>query len=172
VDAVHLSCPTLWDCTTQILPSAQSRVVVTLTDYNQERAADEWFVALVNRRFDEVVYWPQGPGDAAYIASLGGTEGREVLRPDLESFDRALREPDTAYAGLRLHGGIRAIQFGVPSLILSIDNRAREIRESIGLAAPSRHALNDVEAAISSGERVSLRLPREDIDDWRQTWLA
>lgn len=170
VRAVHTSCPTLWGSTTQTLPSGQSRVVVTLTDYNQERAADEWLVAALQREFDELVFWPQGPGDASYISSLAGTGGARVLDPTVDAFDTALGQPSTAYVGLRLHGGIRAIQMNVPSLILSVDNRAREIRKSVGLAAPSRFALNEIDNAMTSGADVALDLPTGEIEKWTQRW--
>ena len=170
VNAAHTTCPTLWSCRAQMLPSNERRAVVTLTDYNQERAADEHLVRTLNGRFEEVRYWPQGPGDAAYLMSLAGVTAEQILLPTLEAFDAALLADDTAYVGLRLHGGIRAIQLGVPSLILSVDNRAREISRSVDLVAPSRFAINDIDRALESGETRELAIPTETIDAWRREW--
>ncbi|MCC2034060.1 polysaccharide pyruvyl transferase family protein [Microbacterium allomyrinae] len=172
VHAAHTTCPTLWSCSTQTLPSNERRAVVTLTDYNQERAADEQLVRALNSRFDEVLYWPQGPGDAVYLTSLAGVGPEQILAPTLEAFDAALLAGDTAYVGLRLHGGVRAIQLGVPSLILSVDNRAREISKSVDLAAPSRFAVNEIEHAMRSGEERKLAIPTETIDGWRRGWTG
>ncbi|WP_161784553.1 polysaccharide pyruvyl transferase family protein [Clavibacter michiganensis] len=168
VPAVHLSCPTLWDVRTQAMPTDQVRVIVTLTDYNQDPLADKRLVDLLSQRF-EVLFWPQGPGDRRYIEQLVGAEAAFV-EPSLAAFDAALDEPGTAYVGLRLHGGIRAMQRGVPSLILSIDNRAREISRSVGLHAPSRNSFRDVRESLESGQVVDIDLPTAAIAEWTADW--
>ncbi|WP_317231539.1 polysaccharide pyruvyl transferase family protein [Clavibacter capsici] len=168
VPAVHLSCPTLWDVRTQAMPTDQGRVIVTLTDYNQDPLADKRLVDLLSQRF-EVLFWPQGPGDRRYIEQLVGSEAAFV-EPSLAAFDAALDEPGTAYVGLRLHGGIRAMQRGVPSLILSIDNRAREISHSVGLHAPSRNSFRDVRDSLESGQVVDIDLPTAAIAEWTADW--
>jgi polysaccharide pyruvyl transferase WcaK-like protein len=174
VPVLHTSCPTLWGVAQQELPAGgeggQRRVIATFTDYNQDPLADRRLVELLEQRFDEVLYWPQGPGDERYIRSIVQGEPR-LIAPELAAFDAELREPSTAYVGLRLHGGIRAMQQGVPTLILSIDNRAREISRSVGLVAPSRHALNRVAALLDRGEPAALALPRTNIDAWRGQWV-
>ena len=171
VSALHTSCPTLWGVESQRLPSGERRVIATFTDYNQDPLADRRLVELLEARFDEVLYWPQGPGDERYLRSIAGDDVR-LIPPELAAFDAELRVPSTAYVGLRLHGGIRAMQQGVPTLILSIDNRAREISRSVGLLAPSRHALDRVAALLDAHETAALRLPCTQIDAWRGQWVA
>ena len=171
IDAVHLSCPTLWGVDLQRLPSPGGAVVVTLTDYNQDPLADERLIALLEAQYDQISFWPQGPGDAAYLRSL--RPGADILEPTLAAFDEALLEHDrTRYVGLRLHAGVRAMQLGRPSLPLSIDNRAREISRSVGLVAPSRHDLKAVEAAILHQSDKQLSLPTAAIKKWRELWLT
>ncbi|MDF2805335.1 MAG: hypothetical protein K0S43_281 [Cellulosimicrobium sp.] len=169
VPAVHTSCPTLWGVEKQVLPSVERRVVATFTDYNQDPLADERLVRELVEHFDEVLFWPQGPGDPEYVDHVRRGAGA-VLGSGLEELDAVLAEPGTAYVGLRLHGGIRAMQRGVPSLVLSIDNRAREIARSVGLRAPSRHAARTYRADLRSGETVSVGVPREAVDGWRARW--
>ncbi|WP_069385813.1 polysaccharide pyruvyl transferase family protein [Cellulosimicrobium cellulans] len=169
VPAVHTSCPTLWRVEKQVLPADERRVVVTFTDYSQDPLADARLVRDLAERFDEILFWPQGPGDPAYVEQVRGGIGA-VLGPGLDDFDAVLDEPGTAYVGLRLHGGIRAMQKGVPSLVLSIDNRAREIARSVGLRAPSRHAVHAYREDLSSGEAVALAVPRDTVDRWRRGW--
>ncbi|HEY0248648.1 MAG TPA: polysaccharide pyruvyl transferase family protein [Gryllotalpicola sp.] len=171
VAAVHTSCPTLWGVERQALPSDESRVIATFTDYNQDPLADRRLVELLESRFAEVLYWPQGPGDERYIRSIVPGEPR-LIPASLAAFDAELQRPSTAYVGLRLHGGIRAMQFGVPTLILSIDNRAREISRSVGLIAPSRHALGEIGALLAEPRPGELSIPREQIDDWRGQWTG
>ena len=170
VSSVHVSCPTLWDCSQQLTPRGGGRVVTTLTDYNQDRRADERLVELLNGRFAEVLYWPQGPGDRAYIESLRGSASGVILEPTVSAFNAELRRPGTEYLGLRLHAGIRAIQMGVPTLILGIDNRATEISRSVGLGVISRHALNQIGSALDAPRVINLALPRPEIDAWLASW--
>ncbi|TFC05567.1 polysaccharide pyruvyl transferase family protein [Cryobacterium adonitolivorans] len=168
VASAHISCPTLWRVSEQPLPSTQNRIIATFTDYNQDPLADRRLIDLLESRHD-VLYWPQGPGDRRYIESISpGTPN--FIDASLAAFDHELQQPDTAYVGLRLHGGIRALQFGVPSLILSIDNRAREISRSVGLRAPSRHAFRDIEHALDGQSPVAIELPADAIESWTNTW--
>ncbi|TFF16784.1 MULTISPECIES: polysaccharide pyruvyl transferase family protein [Cellulosimicrobium] len=169
VPAVHTSCPTLWGVEKQTLPSDERRVVVTFTDYSQDPLADRRLVHALAERFDELLFWPQGPGDREYVDGVRGGTGT-MLGPRLEDFDAVLDEPGTAYVGLRLHGGIRAMQRGVPTLVLSIDNRAREIARSVGLRAPSRNAARRYREDLRSGEVVRIDVPRDAVDSWRARW--
>jgi hypothetical protein len=139
-----------------------------MTDYNQDPSADRRLVALLRSRFDEILFWPQGPGDAQYIKSIA--ESPKFVAPSLAAFDRELQVPSTAYVGLRLHAGIRAMQHHVPTLVMSIDNRTREISKSVGLVAPSRHALNEVAALVGSGSEHPVELPLSSIADWKENW--
>jgi Polysaccharide pyruvyl transferase len=168
VASVHLSCPSVWALHSQRLPSGQSHVVATLTDYSQDPLADRRLHRWLEHRFDHVSYWPQGPGDERYIRELLGAV--HVLDPSLAALDTALAEPATAYIGLRLHAGIRAIQRGVPSLVLSIDNRAREIAASIGLGVASRYRISEVERLTRSGHTLALAVPHLAIDAWLGQW--
>ncbi|PXA69994.1 hypothetical protein CTB96_08325 [Cryobacterium arcticum] len=168
VASAHISCPTLWRVREQPLPSTQKRIIATFTDYNQDPLADRRLMDLLEARY-EVLYWPQGPGDRRYIESISPTTPT-FIDASLAAFDHELKQPDTAYVGLRLHGGIRALQFGVPSLILSIDNRAREISKSVGLTAPSRHAFRDIEQALDGQPPVSIGLPTDAISSWTKNW--
>ncbi|MCS5735573.1 polysaccharide pyruvyl transferase family protein [Herbiconiux daphne] len=168
LNAEHISCPTLWRVTSQTLPSSETRVIATFTDYNQDPLADRRLVELLESRY-EVLYWPQGPGDRKYIESIA-PEGAQFIEPSLAAFDSELQKPGSAYVGLRLHGGIRALQYGVPSLILSIDNRAREISRSVGLFSPSRHSFRDIEMALEGHESMPIQLPSKAIDEWSGHW--
>lgn len=168
VASIHLSCPTLWGATAQILPADESRCVFTLTDYNQDAAADRRLLDFLKARYDEVFYWPQGPGDLTYARSVIKAD-IQVLDASLEGLDDALSVPDTAYVGLRLHAGIRAIQKQVPTLVLAIDNRAQEIASSVNLAVASRFSPSDISSKLT-GERVDLKIPTSDIARWLSLW--
>lgn len=169
IRALHTSCPSLWAVRVQRMPGGSTRVVATFTDYTQDRASDAALITLLRGRFDEVRLWPQGPGDSSYFKSLG-VPSSAILGRTVEAFDNALAVPDTAYVGLRLHGGIRAAQLNIPSLILSVDNRAREIGRSIGLVCPSRHSLSVIRPLLESTDVSTLRLPHQNISAWLAQW--
>lgn len=171
VDSVHTSCPTLWGERWQKLPSPGGRVVTTLTDYARDPLADRALVEVLERQFDEVALWPQGTGDADYATALFG--GRiELLDRDLAALDSELARDDTSYVGLRLHAGIHAIQCGTPALIVSVDNRAREISRSVGLVQESRHRPDLIEEIVKTeiGE-ARLEVPMDDVVDWITAWV-
>lgn len=169
VPAVHVSCPTLWSQSEQLLPGSQRRVVATVTDYNQNPDADRSLNELLSRHFEEVMYWPQGPGDERYLRGLLGPEVA-LVESSLEAFEAAITVPSTAYVGLRLHGGIHALSMGAPTLILSIDNRAREISKSSGLRVLSRYAIREIAAMLQVGGCQQLAVPREAISAWKRGW--
>lgn len=169
VDSIHTSCPTLWRVEQQTMPGGCTRAVVTLTDYSQDRESDRRLLDLVNDRFQSVTYWPQGPGDSKYLETLG-VDRASILEPSLAAFDQQLRIAGTAYVGLRLHGGIRAMQKNVPAVIISIDNRAREIARSSGLVAPSRHSLKVIGELLSTSSVTNLAIPLSAVNGWLSRW--
>ncbi|TOG81065.1 capsular biosynthesis protein, partial [Vibrio parahaemolyticus] len=69
-----------------------------------------------------------------------------IIAPSLESFDEVLSSGNVDYIGTRLHGGVRALQKKVRTLILAIDNRAWEKKKDFNLPVVER---ND-EVAISN----------------------
>ena len=170
VEAFDSSCPTLWSVGQQEMVGAAGRVVTTLCDYSQDATADTFFLNTLQEKFDEVLFWPQGPKDAAYFASLG-ISGIGVLDKGRAAFVEALREPSTCYVGLRLHAGIQALRIGVPALILSVDNRAPEIGRTTGLVTPSRYAAREWRSDLERTDKVELTVPTTRIDAWKQSLL-
>jgi len=139
-----------------------------MTDFSQDPSPDILLDRQLHNHFDEVLYWAQGPGDRQYIAGILKQPPR-FLGPGLEAFDAALDQPRTSYVGLRLHGGIHAIQKGIPTLILSIDNRTREISSSTGLRTLSRYHVGRL-AEHMDGTVQSLNIPRAEIAEWKKPW--
>ncbi len=166
--ATNLGCPTMWEMGSQVLPRAGSRVVATITDYNQNPTLDRALLRLLQSSYRNISIWPQGQGDLEYIRRDLSTTV-DVLDPSLTAFENALKMPGTNYVGLRLHGGIFAMQLGVPALVVAIDNRTVEIAKSSGMYAPSRFDLPEIEAVLRGEEReVILR----DLTSERELWLA
>lgn len=169
-NVVNTSCPTLWDVSDSAIPWQKGRrVVATLTDYSADPEKDKVLLKVLRRQYEEVFFWPQGFNDVRYLQAVG-PEGIHILRPDLDAYDELLRSnPDLDYVGTRLHGGIRALQHGRRTIIVSIDHRSKVIAKDVGLIVIDRtddeHSL---ESTINEPRKLRLSLPVENIRRWKQ----
>lgn len=172
-NVINTSCPTTWKLTQEhclsIPIKKSSNVLTTLTDYNQSRLLDEQLLKILFDNYQNVFYWVQGIGDLDYINSLSGIykSKLKIIPPKLSSYDSILRNEDVDYIGTRLHAGIRAIQHKKRALILSIDNRAKEISKDIGLNISSRNDFVNIQKFIESEYITKLKIPFEDIEKWK-----
>lgn len=174
-NVLNTGCPSTWDLTPEHLadvPKGQSpNVVFTLTDYNQEPAHDVCFVKLLLSKYDKVYFWPQGSGDEQYLRKLN-LERITLLPPTLSAFDNLLgSDAPLDYVGTRLHACIRALQHHRRSICLGIDNRAREIRNDIGLQVVDRKQSDDLDHLITSTWETSLKIDYESISSWKRQFV-
>ena len=169
-NAINTSCVTMWGLSAQHcseVPKQKAPVAVfTLTGYRKDHSADRALFELMLRKYEKVYFWVQQPEDHAY--GLAITDGRAIfIPPNLQRFTDFLKENDVDYIGTRLHGGIRALQCGKRSLILSIDNRATEISRDTNLPVVERGNTAAIEAWIDLPAATDIRLPQAAIDAWR-----
>lgn len=167
----NTSCVTMWQLPDSMqLGDVRQSVIVTITDYNRDPARDSGMLRRLRGIYDRVVLWPQGAGDIEYMSSLD--PDARVLPRQLAAFDEALATGDFDYCGTRLHAGVRALQHGVRALIVAVDNRATEIARCTGLpvAASSLGTVGAAWDMFLNGRTVDLRLPREQIREWRSSF--
>ncbi len=166
IPTVNTACPTMWSLDGLQSPAVAScrRVVATVTDYAVDPASDTAMLDQLSEMFAEVVIWPQGGRDRRYLDRLG--RGETILPDGLDAFHEALRVPGTGYVGTRLHAGVAALVAGVPSLIVGIDNRAREIAVDTGLPAIDRGDIGNLSERVML-DSTPIRLPVSDIARWR-----
>lgn len=136
-NVVNTGCPTAWGLSGFDHPSnidGQRIVVTTVTDNTPDVVRDKVVLERLKAHFDECYIWFQGYRDEEYFKSLGVT-GFKSVGGDLDSYTEFLRGQigQAVYIGSRLHGGIRAMQQGLPSLILAIDHRALDMGADVGL---------------------------------------
>jgi polysaccharide pyruvyl transferase WcaK-like protein len=167
---VNTACPTMWPLARMdlkrlpIQPAAN--VLCMLTDYLKEPEVDQAFLNLLMRNYSTVYIWPQGAGDLTYIKDLSfdGT----ILEQGLASLDELLAsEVELDYVGTRLHGGVRCLRAGKRSLIIEVDNRAREVNRDTGLPTVERADLEGIEKWTKGSEPVAISLPEESIASWK-----
>ena len=172
-NVLNTSCPSTWNLTEnhcdEILKAKSAAVVFTLTDYSHNSVFDKKFVNLLKENYERVFFWPQGWNDIDYLKSLDikRTEKIKIIPPYLKSFDALLENHSIDYIGTRLHAGIRAIQKQRRALILSIDNRASEISQDIGINVVPRDAIEEIEFFITNEYKTSIRIPKKNIDAWK-----
>jgi polysaccharide pyruvyl transferase WcaK-like protein len=175
LDVLNTACPTLWrlspDALSKVPVKKGKRVITTLTDYRRDPANDAHMLKTLTQSYSQTLLWMQGRDDLAYFKSLG-VEGIGILPPTLAAFDLALQEAETDYAGTRLHAGIRALQKGNRALIVSVDNRAREMGKDFGLPVLERSDIAALEARLHAAEPLRIKLPEAEISAWRGQFKA
>jgi polysaccharide pyruvyl transferase WcaK-like protein len=72
------------------------------------------------------------------------------------------------YVGNRLHAGLRALQHGRRSIIVEIDNRAREMAADFGLPTVTRDDFRRLEQMIEDPLEIAIRVPDAEIARWKQ----
>lgn len=172
VQALNTSCPTVWQLPldTPVRTTAPSKVLMTITDYHKNPNRDARLIEGLRDRYDDVLVWPQGSQDLEYLTGLD--RGVEFIGPELSDFDAALKDGAVDYVGTRLHAGIRALQFGVKSTILAIDNRAAEISRDIGLPVMSNELTEADWRQVDERPTIRLEISHGAIRQWKENLRA
>lgn len=174
-NVINTGCPTMWpflDFKFHEIPTTKSNsVLIILTDYSKNIWSDKKLIELAFDNYETVYFWPQGSEDKSYIRNLicSQPEKAIILEHSLESFYNLLESGiNFDYIGTRLHGGIKCILSKKRSLILEIDNRAREIAKDTGLPTVPRDELRQIEQWMFSSKPINISLNRNAIETWKQ----
>ncbi|MGX7164017.1 polysaccharide pyruvyl transferase family protein [Enterococcus massiliensis] len=180
LQAIVTGCPTLWEITPErckLIPkekSHSSTVIFTLTHYSSFRNVDEdkKMIDIIKKNYENIFFWPQSLGDLDYLNELTEIENINVLPPNLRSFDDFLTKNDCDYIGSRLHGGIFALQHGRRSIILAIDNRAREIKKNNYIPCIERDRVSiELEDLVNDTWETNIILEVEKIEKWKKQFF-
>lgn len=170
---INTSCPSVWDLKQDHLeniPTTKAdNVILTLTDYNKCFDSDQKLIELLSNHYKKLFFWPQGQGDVEYFHAItkGFNTNIETISPNLKTYDNFLQEIRVDYVGNRLHAGIKAIQNGRRTHIISIDNRASEISKDINLSCSMRGDFESLHEFVSSNNETALSIPYDAIDMWK-----
>lgn len=171
INSINTGCPTIWNLTPEKLSSIPSTkrpgVVFTITDYNKNVERDSKMINSCLDNYSEVYFFPQGTGDIEYVNSMIDLNKIKILKPRIEDFNKVL-DSDVDYIGTRLHAGIRALQKGVHSIIIGIDNRALEKKKDIGLLVLDETEINHLDELIKKRTPIKLDIPFAEIKKWRK----
>lgn len=171
--AINTGCPTLWgltdDLCKQIPCQRKKKVIFTLT-YNNPSPDDKLLIDILSSEYEELYFWVQGYGDLDYLKTLTDINKIHIIGHSLSAYENVLEnETDYDYVGTRLHAGIFAIRHKVRSIIITIDNRAEDMKETYNLPVISRNQIKDkLKSFINSSFETSIRIPNDKIEIWKE----
>ncbi len=171
-EAINTGCPTLWSFTkefcSKIKTEKTDEVVFTLTDYNRNIIQDKKLIDILQKNYKKLYFWIQGFDDYDYLKSLISTTEIEIIPHDLKYYEEILKKPNINYVGTRLHAGIYAMKHGIRSIIISIDNRADDMKETYNLNVISRDQIDDnLSNLINSSFKTEIRINEDNIRKWK-----
>ena len=170
--ALNTGCVTMWMLTPEfckMIPTFKaSRVVFTLTASNVLDLRDQYLIDTLIRNYDKVYFWPQGDRDYDYLHQFNHIEDISILQATKYAYHKLLLEEDIEYIGTRLHAGIYAMRHTKRSIILVIDERAREINKSNRLNCLEKNDIAQLSDYINSSFETKVSVPLDVIDEWKR----
>jgi len=107
-----------------------------------------------------------------YLRELIDVKRVEIIPNDFESYTKALTCTDVDYVGTRLHAGIHALNLGVRSLIVAIDNRAIEMGKDVNLPLIMRENLEqELVVQIRENRKTDIVIPEQEINLWKKQFV-
>lgn len=172
---INTGCPTLWEVpsNTNDFNPKLNRILFTLTDYDRNPITDNALIEqIMGTGTAEIFFFPQGVHDIQYIQTLSAFKTNKskikLLKHDLDSFYELINNTKLNFIGTRLHAGIACLQKQHPTLIISIDNRATEMKNDFNLPVIKRTSLDSIKNWLEGGiSFMSMKIPHADIDIWK-----
>jgi polysaccharide pyruvyl transferase WcaK-like protein len=195
-NVINTGCPTMWpfiDFKSEGIPKEPAEIaLLMLTDYSKNPEADRKLIDLALSKYKKVFVWPQGKGDAGYVVDLMTDKDFPIPIIGEGAFHRISNLSDLAdsplillghsmpvfksfigsamrfdYIGTRLHGGIKCLLSGRRSLILEIDNRAKEIARETNLPTTERENFDYIDNWMKGGFTTAINVNPDPINRWR-----
>lgn len=180
-NVINTACVTMWKLTPDFcktIPTGKHRdVLTTVTDYGKDPAMDKYMLETLSRHYDTVYLWVQHEEDRAYASALLGADngGLRFVEHPKAALDVFLDDHASTidYFGTRLHAGIHSLNHGVRSMVVSIDNRARDIAKDCNLPAVEREDLPKMmESLIENPRTTKIVLPQDNIETWKNQFAS
>lgn len=183
-NVVNTSCLTMWTLNSKkcdfIKNTAQfksEKVIYTLTDYAKDYCNDFETIRILLKNYSKVLIWIQGARDWNYLKELvyknidffkRNYGAISIIPPSLQKYDSILEEGNIDYVGTRLHGGIRALQKNIRTLIIGVDNRAIEKKKDFNLPVIERkEVVDNLETEINRSYELNINLPENNIEKFK-----
>ena len=175
LDAINTGCPTTWILTKSFckdIPKDKSdSVIFTLTDYNRKPEYDSKLINILRKNYKKIYFWIQGSEDLEYIESLCNIDDIELISPDINEYEKVLNKGKIDYVGTRLHAGIFAMRHKVRSIIISIDNRTKDMSQTYHLNTIDRDNISELDNYINSVISTEVSINEKAIKDWKKQFI-
>lgn len=176
-NVIYTGCPTMWNITPELcsrIPKSKANYVVcTLTDYNRNIHMDQAMLNILSSNYKQVFLWPQGIEDSEYFQKVIIGDNIKIIPFGLEAYDKILDMEDIDYVGTRLHAGIRALTKEHRTLVISIDNRAKNIGNDTGLPTIEREDIEVLlQDKINSEFATDIHMPIDNIKKWKKQFKS
>lgn len=173
LNAINTGCPTLWGLTEDVcmrIPRQRKKKVIFTLTYNSPDPEDKVLIDILTSEYDELYFWVQGYGDLDYLKTLTDISNIHIIGHSLSAYEHILDDNiEYDYVGTRLHAGIFAIRHGVRTIIITIDNRAEDMKETYNLPVIQRNCIKDeLRAFINSSFETNIQVPIDRIERWKE----
>lgn len=173
--AINTGCVTMWALTPEFcknIPTSKAdKVVFTLTANSRLDVRDKKLIDTLTTNYAEVYFWPQGINDYKYFHGFTGIDDIKILQATRTAYDDFLTNNDTDYVGTRLHGGVYAMRHGRRSIIIAIDERAREIHKVNHLNCIEKDDIGQLGDIINSEVVTDVRMDLDEIKRWKEQFI-
>ena len=78
-----------------------------------------------------------------------------------------MNDKSVDYVGTRLHAGIYALRHKVRSIIIAIDNRARDMSKTYSLNTIDRNNIDELSKMINSDFKTNIKINTKEIEKWK-----
>lgn len=175
IKAINTGCVTMWMLTPkfcQTIPTLKSnQVVFTLTaSVNKDNQYQE-LIDVLQKNYSKVYYWIQGIDDYKYLQEYSNIQNIKIINPTVQDFKRVLELNDIDYVGTRLHAGVYAMRHRKRTIIIAIDERAREINKSNNLNYIEKNDLSKLHKLINSRFETKITMPFDKIEMWKSQFV-
>lgn len=171
--AINTGCPTLWGLTEDLckkIPHQRKKKVIFTLTYNSPAPEDRVLIDILLQEYDELYFWVQGYGDLDYLKTLTDIKKIHIIGHSLSAYEQILeRGMEYDYVGTRLHAGIFAIRHGVRTIIVTIDNRAADMKETYNLPViPQNRIKDELRDFINTEFETNIQIPIDRIECWKE----
>lgn len=179
IQTINTSCPTTWSIRSFIKTSVNFKdtCLFTLTDHKTDLLADNELLKIIIRHFSKIIFYPQGYFDIEYLQTLPAykeNKNRVGLLPhSYQLFKEFITTNSLTYIGTRLHAGIKCMENNHKSIIVAIDNRAKEMSKDIFLPICVRGEYTVLNEWLMGREIFNngIVLPHSNIAAWKNQFL-
>ena len=169
--ALNTGCVTMWMLTPDFcrtIPTHKAnRVVFTFTASKVIDLRDQRLIDVLIKNYEKIYFWPQGDMDYEYLHQFKHIENINILQATKQAYHELLTEDDIEYVGTRLHAGVYAMRHAKRSIILAIDERAREINKSNRLNCLEKKDIALLDEYINSEFETKVCMPLDTIAEWK-----